>query len=510
MERFIERFRDRIVGTLSGADRLLFRGTLRSISYLHGMDVFLSCQHVLYKNFKAFVEKLSAQLKQQAKDIAAQAQRPHEHLESSSESKEEKAREIMERDQITEGLVCVLTCVENCHTFSVKKDKASKLLKLMRQPRKCLHVYYYFVDREFGLMHVRLQTWIPFPVQVCLNGRDWLARQMDREGIGYEQRDNCFARIDNLPRAQALLKRLDNRRWLRFLKKFARLVNPLLPGLKLYDYYWTLRQTEYATDVMFRDEASLKEVYPHLVRHAVSYFGSANVLRFLGRRTNSRFNGEVTTKMKHRLEGICVKHYVEENSIKMYDKQGSVLRIETTINNPRRYKVYRRVERKGRPTTAWIPMRKGLADLPRRVQVSLDANQRYLQALGVVAIPQAAHRVLDPVSRRVRKQGRSYRALRPLSKEEAEGFRLLLDGQFHLQGLRNKDLRRVLFPEPERDPASRKRTAGRVTRYFRLLRAHGLIRKVSHTTYYRVTDKGTQLMTAAIQLRETDLALLAA
>jgi hypothetical protein len=513
MERFIERYQDRVVGVLSGFDRLLFRGILRSICHVEGMDRFLSSQRVLYKDFGAYVQRLSEQMKEHAQTVARQAGRPLCYVASAEESKEEIARKIMERDRIDEGLVCVLTCVEPCQTFSIRRNRERKLLQLVGERRKCLHVYFYYVDREFGLFHIRLQTWLPFPMQICLNGREYLARQLTKEGIGHEQRDNCFTRIDDLPRAQAMLDRLVKKKWPRCLQALARRHNPLVgakSGLRLHDYYWTLRQGEWASDVMFKDAAALQEIYPTLVQHAIMQFSCQHVLRFLGRRTNARFNGEVWSELKHRLEGICVKHWVEENSIKMYDKQGSILRIETTINNPRRFKVYRRATRKGQPCMAWVPMRKAVADIPRLTKVCQAANQRYLQALALVNVPQPVKAVLDPVSRRVIKEGRAYRALRPVTKEEAAMFRILLNGAFRIQGFRNPDVRRLMFPEAERDPIALKKASGRITRYFRLLRAHGLIHKVSGVRYYRVSDRGIQVMATAQQLRETDLGLLAA
>jgi hypothetical protein len=513
MERFLERHQGRTVGILSGFDRVLFRGTLRSISHLTGMDMFLSSQRVLYKDFGAYVNKLSEQLKDHAAAIAQRAGRPLRYVASADSSKEEIARSILEQDQVREGLVCVLTCVEPCQTFSIRKDREKKLLRLVAQPRKCLHIYFYYVNRDFGLFHIRLQTWLPFPMQVCLNGREYLARQLTKAGIGYEQRDNSFVRIDDLPRAQAILDRLVTKKWPRWLRTLGRQHNPLVnaaSGLRLHDYYWTLRQGEWATDVMFKDAAAVQEVYPTLVQHAIMQFSAQHVLRFLGRRTNARFNGDVRSELKHRPEGICVKHWVEENSIKMYDKHGSILRIETTINNPRRFRVRRSVTRKGRRCMAWVPMRKSVADIPRLVQVSQAANQRYLQALALVNPPQPVHQSLDPVSRRIIKDGRPYRALRPITSEEAAWFRILLSGAFRIQGFRNPQVRRLLFPAAEGTVTDRQRASSRVTRLFRLLRAHGLIQKVSGRRYYRVSDKGTQVMTTALQIRETNAALLSA
>jgi len=233
-------------------------------------------------------------------------------------------------------------------------------------------------------------------------GREWLARQMHREGIGYEKHDNCFTRIDDLERAQQLFNCLDQQAWAGWLEKLAAQIHPFLRGksdLHFKPHYWSLGQSEYATDILFRDPSFLKDIYPALLHYAIHHFHCQDVLRFLGRRIIGLFNGEVRSHMGSRVEGVRIKHWVEENSIKMYDKAGSVLRIETTINNPRRYKVRRRVTRHGQKKTAWVKMRKGVVDIRRRVEVCRGANARYLDALAVVGDSTPSHRVLDPVSR---------------------------------------------------------------------------------------------------------------
>ena len=509
MEGFVHRHAADVIGVLSGFDRVLFRGTLRSISYAKGLDRFMGAAHVKYRDYGTFVQGLSAQLKTHAEALAKASGRPFLYLSASSQSKEDLARQIAQRDGVTEGLVCVLRCVELCRTFSIRRQEAGDF-GFVSQNRKCLHLYFYYLDREFGLMHIRLATWLPFGIQVCLNGRSYLARQMSRAGIGFQQRENCFVQIDDLARAQAMLSALESWKWERVLGAWARRVNPLVKPLDLRPYYWSGRQTEYATDVMFRNPAALQRVYPALVDHAIKRFGSQDVLRFLGRRTSSRFNGEVTTSLLARSEGIRIKHRAEENSIKMYDKQGSVLRIETTLNNVRRFKVRRMTVWKGVRGMRWIPMRRGVSDLPRRVAVSRAANERYLEALAVVDVPAPAWALLDTVSRPVVKAGRRYRGLRPIGEQDAALFRAVLRGEFLLQGFNNRQLRQCLYGVAPRDLAAARRLSGRMTRQLRLLRAHRLIRKVSGTRYYRVTQLGQQVMDAALKLRDADIAKLAA
>jgi hypothetical protein len=504
MERFMKRHQNRTVGTIAGFDRVLFRGSLRSICYNQGLEIFLTTQRVLFKDFGQYAEKLSSQIKAHAEAIATRHNRPCRYIESSRVSKEDVARKIMEEDGITEGLICVLTCVEPCLSFSIRRDPRTRQLSFMPSERKCLHIYYYYIDREFGLMHVRLQSWLPFTIQVCVNGREWLARQMDRAGIRYTQRDNCFTQIDDLVAAQRLMDSLIDLKWGRFLSSLARRVNPIIrpeAGLKLKPYYWTIRQGEFATDVMFKDPESLADVYPALIHHAIEQFSTKDVLRFFGRRITNRFSGEISSNLQKRFDGMRVKHWFQENSIKMYDKQGSVLRIETTINNPRRFKVRR--------STGWIPMRKGIADLKRRVELSRSANKRYLEALAVVGEPTPSHRLLDPVSTRVITSGRSYRALQPISPAESRAFEVLLKGEFLIQGCRNADLRTELEPDAETDPITRRKASARIGRLLRLFRVHGLIYKVPKTNYHRITKKGHEIMTTATKFRTTNIALLA-
>lgn len=505
MKRFLERHRSRITGTLSGFDRVLFRGTLRSIAYVKGLEIFLYSRRVLMKDFGTYVVSLSQRLVEHAKQLASESGRAYVYLPSSKDSKEEVALQIMARDGIQQGLICVLAAVEPCQSFDLRKDRATKKLKLVAKQRKCLHLYFYYLDREFGLMHVRLQTWLPFTIQVCLNGREWLAGQLDRAGISYLKRDNCFTQISDLKRAQKLMDRLTTRNWNPFLDALAQKVNPWIQpktGLNVRSYYWSVRQMEYATDVMFRSAASLAELYPQLLRHAMFQFGSEEVMRFLQRRSDKRFAGEVSSDLKRRLEGIRVKHRVEENSIKMYDKQGSVLRIETTINNPSRFRVRRKGLRQGKLVMKWLRLRRGIADVRRRAELSRAANARYLTALSVVGLATPSYRLLDRVSQRV-KTKRHYRALRPISPEDASLFQVILHGEHSLQGFRNRDLRQALNHDP-------KNSSARISRLLALLRAHKLIFKVCQTNYYRITRKGHQVMATALKFRQPDVVLLAA
>ena len=487
---------------------MLFKGTLRSISSCHMMQLFLFSQRILLKDFSSWAERLSCLIKDHAKAYAEAHARPYQHLQSPSISKEEVALKIAAKDHLKKGLVCVLGCVEPSRSFKIRSDRKSRKLELRPADRPCLHVYFYYLDREFGLMHVRLQTWVPFTIQVCLNGREWLAHRLDKAGIGYEKRDNCFARIDDLARAQKFMDTLVSRKWVPWLNLLAKRVNPCLApghGLAVRPYYWSMRESEYATDVIFKDASALQAIYPALISHAMHNFSARDVLRFLQKRLTLLFNGEVRSDLKTRVAGTRIKHWVDENSIKMYDKQGCVLRIETTINNPRRRRVWRRTTRKGKRCMAWIQMRRGLADLQRRAQVSRDANERYLEALSVVPQILPTYMILDPISRRIRRRRRCYRPLYPISPDDAKLFSVICRGEFLLHDFRNKDLREQLYPQADKARALRRQASSRISRLLRLLRAHRLIAKLPQSHSYRITKKGHNVMATALRIRQTKL-----
>ena len=258
-------------------------------------------------------------------------------------------------------------------------------------------------------------------------------------------------------------------------------------------------QAEYATDVLFTDESALAGWYPRLVEHAQTCFGAEDVLKFFGRKLTASFAGEVQTWIKRRPEGVRVNHALKSNRLKMYDKAGSVLRIETTLNAPTEFKVRRK---NGRGVLAWQPLRKGVAWLWRYAEVSRASNGRYLEALSAVHDDGAVRRLLDRVTKPVQRNGRRRRALQPLSASDQALFLAAMRGEHRLRGFSNRDLRVRLYAPGVTDAAERRRRCGRVTRLIQLLRAHGLVAKIPRARRYRVTAAGECLMGAAIQVKE--------
>jgi hypothetical protein len=542
---FLTKFAAVVRGVLSGFDRLFFCGTLRRLSHCRGLQNYLWAQRIPYKDFAAHSVEVSARLEQASLRLAQELGREVRYLNSAQYRKEDIAREIAARDHVRSGLICVLRSVDPCMSFQINKNHRTGKLEIHYRQRKCLHLYHYQIHPVFGFMHARIQTWFPFRVYVCLNGREWLARQLDQAKLHYVRRDNTFTWLEDVAQAQALLDRQIHTDWPSLLGGLAEALNPAHADLfAKYPcrYYWSASDSEWASDVMFHDRAALEEVYPRLLRYAITTFDAVDVLRFLGQavpadgKVPHRWRHEVTSNVKERREGIRIKHWVNGNSLKMYDK-GSVLRVECLIRDPGDFKVYRAAEGQPQGPKDWRRLRKGVADLERRAEVSQAANARYLGALTAVQdttplrqlveplcrpAPAPARRRADPPVTTVEATAvpraapgeaaapaadartarpRRVRALNPFAAGDARLLEAVSRHEFLINGLRNRDLRGLLYAGKMASAAEHRRRSAAVTRQLRLLRAHGLIHKVPRTHRYLVSESGRRTITALLAAR---------
>lgn len=499
MDKFIMQHRERIVGTLSCFDRVIFKGHL-PISYPAGLERFLDWLGLKLKEFKDFALDLADQLKAHAEATAARAGRPYRYL-SGPVRKEELAREIAQRDRVRRGLICVFGTVEPVLAFRIIYGAGRP--RLRADWRKCLVHYFYLLDPQFGFMHVRRPTWFPFTLQVYINGHEWLARRLGKLRLRFCRIENAFLSIASPERAQQLAREFARLPWPETLHRIARRFNPLLVDLlSVLEYYWVTDQAEYATDVMFRSRADLQSLYPALLRRATLGFQADDVMRFLGRKLHRNFQGEIVSDLKQRVEGARIKHRAKRNWIKMYDKFGRVLRVETVINQPREFKVRRVAQHRGRRVAYWTPMPKGVAYLDRTERISRAANARYLNALATVDDPTAACRALDRMSRPTIRRRRRHRGFNPADPADAKLFAAVLRGEHVIAGFRNRNVREALFGVTN-DRALARRQSARVTRLLNRLHAHGYVAKIPRTRRWRVTPLGRAAMSATIEVRET-------
>ena len=496
---------DQVVGKLIGFDRLIFKGHLTRFYAPGAMKAFLDRQGVLLKDFGTWAKRLSEQVKAHAQAAAAQAGRPYlylaeTHTKSRGNSKEDLARTIMARDRIVSGLICVLAAVEPCSSFDIFRNKETKRLEIVRRRRKCLHYYWYYQHPELGFCHVRVQGWLPFQVQIWVNGREALSTSLAAKKVAHSRYLNAIVSVSSWGLAQRLADRWATRRWTRLLDGLARQVNPHLPMLRKAGYgpyWWVIDQAEVATDVAFASRSALESLLPTLFAHAASAFSAEDVLRFLGRKLTGQLACEVTSSARRRPEGWRVKHTMARNSIKCYDK-ANVLRVEVTINDPTQFRVLR--NKNGH--RVWCPMRKGVANLHRYFEVGRAANERYLEALAAAHDNTDAIRVFDRHCRPIRNRGKRHPRLNPIGAQDLKLFRSALAGEHLINGFRNKDLQARLYHRTPRDATEARRRCAKTSRLISKLRGHGLVAKVPRRRLYRVTPYGQRYMSAAIAIHD--------
>lgn len=515
MQQFIARFEKMIQGVVSGFDRLLFRGSLRNLNHAHGMEVYLYMNNILFKDYAEHAKRLSQRIKQASIAPILKQELPVRYIERGDVDKDLLARQIAAERGITSGDVCVLSAMELAPTFRHEGTH------MVTRKRPSLALYHYLIHPEFGWMYARLQTWFPFTIHIYINGREWLARRMDREGLDYVRQDNCFPWIEDYGRAKQFLDEQRKASWATCWKPFVDRLNPLhreIFGKFEANYYWTVPQCEWATDIVFQPGA-LERLSPRFLEHGMLSFSSPDVMQFLGRKIRldgtlpAPFAGEITTSFRRRETGNRIKHCINGNSLKCYGKAhtpvGDLFRVETTTNQVEDFKVYRPKEGGPEDQLQWRTMRRGVADLHRRAEISQKANERYLNALSTVDDTTSLSELVRRLEQPCQEGSRRVRALHPFSAEDHALLEAVNRGEFALNGLRNRDLQGLLFAsDVAPSPTEKRRRSAWVSRKLRLLRAHGLIQKVPHTHRYQITPAGRLTITAVLAADRSTLAQL--
>jgi hypothetical protein len=508
MKTFLQYFGAFVLGVVCGFDRIRFKGSKRKLAYLDGIARFCFGNQIQYKSFVTYAKDITSTLTRALESPAKEAG-IYRYLNSSLVRPEQVALEIAAQHPPTPGLIAVLGRVEPCKIIVMRGKKG--LLEPRIEVGKCLHYYHYYWDEDFGLRYTRLQTWFPFTMHIGINGRDWLGQQLLKAGIAHTKKDNCFTWIEDFAAAQKLADDQLKTNWSKLLEGWARQSNPLEPTLfkEGVPYYWTAQEAEYATDFAFRSSEDLQRFYPAMVHHAYATLQSGDLLRFMNYKVRSsgkpweKVLGEIKTTIKESVQGTCVRHRVIGNLLKMYDKQESVLRLETLISNTLHFRVFRTPEgADNNEPMRYLRMRKGVADMHRRAEVSQKINERYAASLATVEETRPLGELLKNLTQRTHAKGRSVRALNPLAQDDAAVLEAVSRGEFLIHGFRNRDLQAVLYG-PSEEVRQRSRAA-KITRLLGILRAHGLIAKVSKTHRYQLTEKGRISISALLAARHAN------
>jgi hypothetical protein len=487
-----ERYRERLAGVLSCYDRIIVIGTLPGACYAKGMTAFLSARQIRIFDYPRFAEPLRDRIRDRAAELASAASVTIEHVAKSHIRKEDIIAKVLAVRGDHPGLVHIISAMEACNSYKPWHDKRTHRTFLRPDSGKCLHYYFYFIDAELGLIYLRVPTWCPFRLQFYCNGHSWLARQLTATGVGFTLADNAFLRIDDWQWAQTLANHLSPADLHRILDRYAQQCCPVLDVFG-QSYHWSFMQVEYATDLVFRSQASLKPLYEQLSRQAILTVKAEHVASFLGHKITAQLAQEIGSQFATRIEGTCVKHRFGKSSIKIYDKFGLVLRIETTTNDVSAFKHYRTVEhRQGPATRALAPVRKMIYSLNDLREILLACNRRYLEYLSSLDDFSAGVRALDRLTRPRPVKGRNVKGLNFFSRAEQTLLSALQRPGFNIAGLRRADLWPLVA---QCSPAT-------LTRQLTRLRHLGVIKRVTGTYRYYLTRAGRAAVAAGRRLTE--------
>lgn len=504
MKSFIDRFSGLVKGTISGFDRIVFKGLVLPLMSATEVMNFCRARRVLNKNYKDWMMEQTKNIISTADQYAIDnCGQPVTHIPTWRIRKEELAHERQRKEHISSGLIGVWSCLERGSSYRAVYCAKTGFPQLRNYQTQCKHLYFYFDDSEYGFMNIRLQTWFPYHIQICLNGREWLGRSLEREGIDFLVHGNKFLYMADYQKAQQLLDQQLDTRFTDMLDGFTQRIFPGMQDIlgPYLSYYWTLWQSEWATDLIFDTPASLNSIMESLLRHAHITGTSTRVLRYLDRpvtksgRPHAKAMDTVVTRITDFNDGIRLRHWVDKNSVKIYNEQ-NVLRVETTINDPGKFKVFRHKQgQDANEPKQRLPMRKGVMDTPLRASVSQDVNNRFMDDLATMQEKTPVRDLMNDLTAHIMKNGRRFRGLDPVGKDR-ELLLTLSDPAFMISGLTNKMLRERLSDTSFGSGRTNKQLSAKISRHLRLLRVHGIIKKVPKQNRYQVTLKGMRLTNA--------------
>lgn len=487
-----ERYGDRLAGVLSCYDRIVITGTLPGVCYAGGMTSFLFARKIRIFDYARFAEPLRERIRTRAQEVCFEAGIEIEHINKPHIRKEDVVAKVLERRGDHPGLVHVISAMEACESYRPWHDKASGKTFLKPDSGKCLHYYFYFIDEKLGLCYLRVPTWCPFRLQFYCNGHSWLARKLAAAGIEFTLADNAFLRIADWDRAQALADALKPDELHRHLERYAKRFCPVLDVFQ-QRYHWSLMQVEYATDLVFRSEATLKPLYEQLAREAVLAVKADQVASFLGKKITPLLAQELGSRFATRIEGTCIKHRFGKTGVKMYDKFGLVLRLETTTNDVSFFKHHRKVEhRNGHATRELAGLKKTIYSLIDLREILLGCNRRYLEFLSAIEDISGGQRDLQRLTKPQQDGERTIKGLNFFERTEQRLLRALQRPEFNIHGMRRADLK-AWVPEFSNS---------RLSRQLHRLRSIGLIKRVTHSYRYYLTRLGRAAIAAACSLTQ--------
>jgi hypothetical protein len=438
------------------------------------------------KIFTPVTEKIDANIKKMARNNGIEIEFVRR---VGAFRKEDKIAEILQKRGNHLGLVHIFSQLEVLQTYDPWHNKVEKRTYFKPATTKRKVYYIYFIDKLLGLCYIKVPTIAPYILWFYCNGHGWLENKLKESKIGFDKKDNAFLSIDDFVTAQKLADEMDITKLHKILDSIAKRFCPF-PEEWNINHQWTLAEVEYSADIIFKDHASLAPIYDNIITTAMHTITPENIANYLGKRFSLLFEGEAGSRYNKRILGTRIKHQLGDTSVKMYDKFGSILRIEVTSNDVSEMRVFREVKKRdGTKEHKVAPVKKSIYSLIDLVALFKRACHRYLEAISAFDDPTDGLKKLDKVVESVVENNRKYCGFNFFNKEDKQLLLAIADPKFNIDDMRNKNLRSLL---PDK-------SSGQISRLLKRLRVHELIVKVRGTLKYRLSELGKQVITAGFK-----------
>jgi hypothetical protein len=380
-----------------------------------------------------------------------------------------------------EGVLFVGKAQEKAAVFRTEKRRNPKTGQpypwLVRSTAMVNHYYFYAVDRDFGPFFLKFCSYFPYNAKLCLNGHEYLKRQLTQRGIAYEALDNGIASCAAPAVMQRLADGLSAGKIEALVHKwFGRLPHPFGARDRRagYRYRCSILQAEFSLTEVLDQPVMGRMFFEDVIREHLDLGRPDQVQLIFGRQVSRRTPGRFRTRVI--TEGVTPSLHVDykHSRIKQYHKEGRALRTETTINDPRDFDI-----------------RKGLSHLSALRTVGFQANRRLLDVQRISHDCAMGEAAVAGVSRPVTVDGQRAAALRWADPVVQALCSMLVSFRLAADGWRQRDLRRPLTDLLGVPPESV--SAGRMTYQLRRLRLHGLIERRPGTHRYQVTARGLRI-----------------
>lgn len=489
-------YKNDILGVLQCYDRVNINATAGTFGYSDGMTNFFYSNGFKIFDFHNVFTPVTENIIKNAEKIAADNNIKIEYVRRvKAFRKDDKIAEIVKSRGNHEGIVHIFSQQESYATYSPWFDKATNRAYFKNDTGKGLVYYFYFIDRLFGLCFIKVPTKAPFKVVFYYNGHNWLEQKLIKKDIPFTKMENAFLSIDNFEEAQKICNGIrvpDLHQALDILvKRFC----PLRDEWNL-NFNYTISQIEYALDISFKDQNTLKHLYDNVVKTAMHTITPENIANFLGKRFSNLFEGESGTRYNKRILGTRIKHQMGAVSVKIYDKFGTVLRIEVTCVDVSKINIFRDVHKKdGSIEKKVAPAPKSIHSLYSLLSPFKNIALRYLECISSFDDPSDGLKKLDSVTEDVVENNRKYKGFNFFNKADEEILLAIGDGKYSIHGLSNKELRKILVSK----------TSGQISRILKRLHLHGLIKKVKKTYRYYLTSLAKQVITSGFKFKNMSL-----